>query len=178
MRQNSQLTVPEPCGPSIASSRETAQEDVCAIRNVRVLLADDSPVMLKALAKVMALEGSLTFVGLVTDGYQAVRQALNLKPDLVLMDHSMPHINGIEATRYIKQFQSPPVVVIVTSNGTPECKAQAKAAGADGFVVKGGDLPERLRMVFQELLRSAGQILQCPGEPKSRRLRGRSRRIR
>jgi len=72
-----------------------------------------------------------------------------MKPDLVLMDYSMPHINGIEATRYIKQFQNPPLVIIVTSNDTPECKAQAKAAGADGFVVKGGDLHDRLRLVGQ-----------------------------
>jgi len=88
------------------------------------------------------------------------------------MDYSMPHINGIEATRYIKQFQNPPLVIIVTSNDTPECKAQAKAAGADGFVVKGGDLHDRLRLVFQELF-------QFPGleKPQSRRSRGRGGKV-
>jgi two-component system invasion response regulator UvrY len=133
--------------------------------------------MLKILAKILALEGNFTLVGTVTDGQQAVRQALNMKPELVLMDYSMPHVNGIEATRSIKQFQNPPLVIIVTSNDTPECKAQAKAAGADGFVVKGGDLHEQLRLVFQDLFQFAGQTLPCPGKSKSCRLRGRSRRV-
>jgi len=51
------------------------------------------------------------------------------------MDFHMPHLNGIEATRYIKQFRNPPLVIIVTSDDTPE-SALAKRAGADGFVQK------------------------------------------
>jgi CheY-like chemotaxis protein len=176
MKQNSQLTDPEPSRQPVTSLGATAQEESRAIRNVRTLIADDSPVMLKILAKILALEGNFTLVGTVTDGQQAVRQTLNMKPDLVLMDYSMPHINGIEATRSIKQFQNPPLVIIVTSNDTPECKAQAKAAGADGFVVKGGHMDDQLRSVFQGLFQFAGQTLPCPGKSKSCRLRGRSRR--
>ena len=82
-------------------------------RKVRVLIADDSPVMLRILAQILEAEGYFTLVGSVTDGSQAVRQTLNLKPELVLMDYSMPRMNGINATRCIKQVQDPPFVIII-----------------------------------------------------------------
>lgn len=69
----------------------------------------------------------------------------------------MPHMD-IEATRYIKQLQNPPLVIIVTSDNAPECRALAKAVGADGFVDKGGDL-RSLRSVFQELFHCAVRTL-------------------
>ncbi|MCZ7639610.1 MAG: response regulator transcription factor [Verrucomicrobia bacterium] len=102
-----------------------------------MLIADDSPVMLRILAQILEAEGYFTLVGSVTDGSQAVRQTLNLKPELVLMDYSMPRMNGINATRCIKQVQDPPFVIIITSNDTPACKTLTEAAGADGFVLKG-----------------------------------------
>jgi len=81
-------------------------------------------------------------------------------------------MDGIEATRFIKQFKNPPLVIIVTSNNTPECKALAKAAGADGFVDKGGDLHGQLHRVFQDLLGFVSGTVPCREEPNSRRLRG------
>ncbi len=128
-------------------------------RKVRVLIADDSPVMLRILAQILEAEGYFTFVGSVTDGSQAVRQTLNLKPELVLMDYSMPRMNGINATRCIKQVQDPPFVIIITSNDTPACKTLTEAAGADGFVLKGKDLHHQLRMALRGLFQFSTKTL-------------------
>ena len=121
------------------------------IKEVRTLIAEDSPFMLKTLAQILEIEGNFMLIGTTTDGCQAIRQALTLEPELVLMDYRMPHVNGIEATRRIKRSENPPLIIIVTSEGTPSCEALAKAAGADGFVKMGGDLHHQLRLVFQEL---------------------------
>jgi CheY-like chemotaxis protein len=133
---------------------EPAQEDIRITGKVRTLIADDSPLMLRILAQVLASEGNFTLVGTVTDGRQAVRQTLNMKPDLVLMDYSMPHINGMEATRYIKQFENPPAIIIITSDDSPNSRSMAKNAGADAFVVKAGDIRVQLRARLQELFGS------------------------
>ena len=129
----------------------TSHADTHNSRAVRTLIADDSPLMLKPLAQILALEGNFTLVATATDGCQAVRQVLTMEPELVLMDYRMPHLNGLEATRHIKQSENPPVVIIVTSDDTPSSEALAKAAGADGFVKKGGNLRNQLRSLFQKL---------------------------
>jgi CheY-like chemotaxis protein len=158
MDQNASSTAPEPPGQSMNSLEETAHEAI-PVGKMRTLIADDSPFMLKTLAQILAFEGNFILVGTATDGRQAVRQALTMEPGLVLMDYRMPHLNGIEATRRIKQSENPPVIIIITSEGTPSCEAQAKAAGADGFVVKGPGLHDQLRLVFQELFRFAEETV-------------------
>lgn len=145
-----------------------AHEDIRTTRKVRTVVADDSPFGLKTLARILTLEGNFALVGTATDGCQAVRQAFTLQPELVLMDCHMPHMDGIEATQYIKQLQNPPLVIIVTSNNAPECRALAKAAGADGFVDKGGDLHGQLRSVFQELFHFAVRTLPSPEQSTTR----------
>ncbi len=129
---------------------KTAHADIHSIRTVRTLIADDSPFMLKTLAQILSIEGNFALVGTATDGCQAVRQALTMEPELVLMDYRMPHLNGLEATRRIKQSENPPLIIIVTSDDTPSGEALAKAAGADGFVKKGGNLRNQLRSLFQK----------------------------
>src|SRR5258706_3358144 len=131
---------------------KTAHADIHSSRTVRTLIADDSPFMLKSLAQILGLEGNFTLVGTATDGYQAARQALATKPELILMDLHMPHLNGIEVTRYIKQFKNPPVVIIAASDDTPDSRALAKRAGADTFVTKRGDLRAQLKVIFRQLL--------------------------
>jgi CheY-like chemotaxis protein len=175
MEQNSQPTSPPPSQQPTRALEKPAQEGIRTVRNVRTLIADDSPLMLKLLAKILAIEGHFTLVATVTDGCQVVRQTLNMKPELVLMDYSMPHLNGIEAARYIKQFKNPPLVIIVTSNDTLDCKALAEAAGADGFVVKGGNLHAQLRSIFHVLFQFAvesgpGRVRSNPRRPFRPRL--------
>ena len=119
---------------------------------IRTLVADDSPFMLKVLAETLEAVAGSDLVGTASDGRQAVRKAFELRPELVLLDHRMPGLDGIQATRCIKGFKHPPLVVLVTSGNTPDCRARAKAAGADGFVDKGGDLQGQLHGTFHELL--------------------------
>jgi len=129
---------------------KTTDTDIHNIRAVRTLIADDSPWMLKTLSQILTLEGIFTLVASATDGSQAVRYASAIEPELVLMDIDMPHLNGIEATRYIKQFKDPPVVIIVTSDDTPNSRALAKRAGADAFVTKCGDIHAQLKTILKE----------------------------
>ena len=152
---------------------KTSHADIHNQRTVRTLIADDSPLMLKTLAQILALEGNFTLVGTATDGCQAVRQALTMEPELVLMDYRMPHLNGLEAIRHIKQSENPPVIILVTADDTPSGEALAKAAGADGFVKKGGNLREQLRAVFQELFQFAVRTFAGREKPKSSRPPGR-----
>src|SRR5258705_4334941 len=115
---------------------KTSHADIHRIRAVRTLIADDSPLMLKTIAQILALDGNFILVGTATDGCQAVRQALTMEPELVLMDYRMPQVNGIEATRRVKRSQNPPRIIIVTSDDAPSCEAMAKAAGADRIYSK------------------------------------------
>ncbi len=125
-------------------------------RRVRTLLADDSQSMREFLATLLRFEGGFELVGTATNGRQALRCAAALRPDLILMDVQMPILDGLEATRMIKQFGAQvgynPVIVMVTADDTSECRFLAKAAGADGFVAKTSHLRARLRSTFDRLL--------------------------
>src|SRR5437879_13104082 len=130
---------------------KTSHADIHSIRAVRTLIADDSPLMLKTIAQFLAIEGNFMLVGTATDGCQAVRQALTMEPELVLMDYRLPHLNGLEAIRHIKQSENPPVIILVTADETPSSESLAKAAGADGSVEQQGHLHDQLRPDYQTL---------------------------
>ena len=96
------------------------------------------------LSKFLALAPEVDLVGSSKYWKTALKLAAELRPDLILMDLSMPHMNGLDATRQIKATPYPPIVVILTGHDTPEYRSEAASAGADGFVYK----PE----LFHELL--------------------------
>ncbi len=118
---------------------------------VRTLVVDDSPIMLAILTRVLEEAGNMDLVGCATDGSQAVRLASALSPELVLMDLNLPHLNGIQATRCIKGFTRPPIVIIVTTDDSAFAKSMAEKAGADGFIIKQGNLRHRLLGMLQQL---------------------------
>jgi DNA-binding NarL/FixJ family response regulator len=113
-------------------------------RHVRVLIADDQPrarKALKALLATIGLDGqgddrpAIEVVGEAGDGSEALRLVNECQPDIVLMDIRMPGMNGLEATRLIKQdFRAPRVVVLTMYSSD---KTDALAAGADVFLIKG-----------------------------------------
>lgn len=108
-------------------------------RIVQVLLADDRPQVLHDLRQLLLLTNAIEIVGEASNGEQAVRLAAELHPDAVVMDLEMPGMDGYEATRRIKA-QFPGVRVIILSvHAGPEERRRARAAGADGFVMKGED---------------------------------------
>jgi len=102
----------------------------------RVLLVDDSPGFLESAAHFLSAETWLQVVGSGLSGRDALEQADVLRPDLVLMDWAMPEMDGLEATRHLKARTDAPRVILITLHASPEYKAAAEEAGADGFLAK------------------------------------------
>jgi DNA-binding NarL/FixJ family response regulator len=112
---------------------------------IRVLLVDDDALVRSGLR--MMLSGSVEIVGEAEDG-RAVLAAIDLhRPDVVLMDIRMPHVDGIEATRLVRSQPSPPAVVVLTTFDADELVLRALRAGAAGFLLKDTPPPEIVRAI-------------------------------
>ena len=103
--------------------------------NVRLLLADDHRMLRDGLRLSME-EAGFDVVGEAGDGEEAVRLARGLRPDVVLMDVSMPLLDGVEATRLLHQIVPESHVVMLTMHGESDVMSQAIQAGAVGYLVK------------------------------------------
>lgn len=159
MKPPSQPTAPDPSPQPTPPSHPARRANTRSPRPVRTLVVDDSPFGLKTLVRILAIEGNFAVAGTATDGCQAILKALSLRPELVLLDHQMPILDGIDVARYLKQLAHPPLVIIVTSDNSLQSRALAKAAGADGFVDKGGNLHAQLHMTLQELFDFAAETM-------------------
>src|SRR3954452_14670025 len=116
----------------------------------RVLLADDHSLLLTAFMKLLSQECEV--VGEVTDGRAVVAAAETLKPDVVVLDISMPLLNGLEAGRQIKHRLPDVKLVFLTMNEEPDVAAEAFRAGASGYLLKrsaGSELATAIREVVQ-----------------------------
>ena len=102
----------------------------------RVLLVDDSPEFLDSAAHFLNTDPRIEIVGRAFSGRGALEKVPVLKPDLVLMDLSMPEMNGLDATRELKSDPQAPRVIILTLHDNPEYRAAATAVHADGFISK------------------------------------------
>lgn len=103
---------------------------------IRVLLADDQPLVRAGLRRIIDADPTVTVVGEAEDGLGAVRQAEALRPDLVLMDVRMPVFDGIEATRRLTEAENPARVIVLTTFGLDEYVLAALRSGASAFVLK------------------------------------------
>jgi DNA-binding NarL/FixJ family response regulator len=103
---------------------------------IRVLIADDHPLMRKGLADILNGIDGIEVVGSAEDGAAAVALAYAVKPDIVLMDISMPGMDGIEATQKLVEMDSEARVVMLTSYSEREKITQALAAGAVSYLTK------------------------------------------
>jgi len=104
--------------------------------SVRVVLADDQPLIRSGLRVLIAGTGDLTVVGEAGTGAEAVRLVREHRPDVVVMDVRMPVMDGIEATRHITAGPEPTRVLILTTFDDDEYVYAALRAGASGFLVK------------------------------------------
>jgi DNA-binding NarL/FixJ family response regulator len=102
---------------------------------IRILIADDEELVRTGLQMVLRAEAGLEVVGEARDGEEAVVLAKRLQPDVVLMDIRMPHLDGLEATRRIRESDGPRVVVLTTFD-LDEHVFRALRAGASGFLLK------------------------------------------
>ena len=100
----------------------------------RVLVADDQTRSLNAVRELLG--DSFDVVGLVSDGRAAVDKTMELKPDLLVLDVSMPVMNGIEVAKELKSRSSEVRIVFLTVHEEPDILASCFAAGARGYVVK------------------------------------------
>ena len=103
---------------------------------IRVLLADDEPLIRAGLATILQASGSITIVGEVSTGQQAVTEAQRLHPDVICMDIRMPDGDGLEATRLIQQLDPTPAVIVITTFDLDEYVFGALEAGACGILLK------------------------------------------
>jgi two-component system nitrate/nitrite response regulator NarL len=101
---------------------------------IRVLLADDHEAMLDRVARMLATECDV--VGTVTDGQQALDAAMELKPDVLVLDISMPVMTGIETTRRLKKAGAETHIVFLSMYDDPDIVREALEAGAVGYVTK------------------------------------------
>ena len=103
--------------------------------DIRVLLVDDHEMVRTSLSELLSDEDDVTVVGECEDGSQVVEAVSRLRPDVVLMDLSMPVMDGVAATEALRAAQSGPRVVVLTGDGAAD-KARVAAAGAHALVPK------------------------------------------
>jgi DNA-binding NarL/FixJ family response regulator len=113
------------------------------VSRLRLLIADDQPLMRAGFRAVLEATGNMEVVGEASDGEEAVRAARELKPDVVLMDVRMPNLDGIEAIRQLPNYR----VLVLTTFGLDEYIVEALRAGASGFITKDVPADELVRAV-------------------------------
>jgi DNA-binding NarL/FixJ family response regulator len=114
---------------------------------VRVLVADDHRLFLEALEAILEPDDRIEIVGRAGNGAEAVELALELEPDVVLMDISMPVLDGIEATHRLRDAMPGARVLMLSGSAARQDIAKAREAGAVGYVTKdriGGDLVDAI----------------------------------
>jgi len=115
---------------------------------------DDLPQVRQGLASVLQLaarkaQQSIEVIGEAQNGYEAVRQARALRPDVVLMDLEMPVMDGYEATRQIKAGQPATRVIILSIHADAEAVQRARAVAADDFLIKGASYQTLLNAILR-----------------------------
>ncbi len=145
---------------------------------IRVMIAEDQAMMGGALAVLLGLEPDLEVVAVVGDGAQIVPRALELRPDVALLDIELPHVSGIEAAALLSTQLPACRVVMVTTFARTGYLQRAMDAGASGFLVKDGPaegLAAAIRAVAagetvidSELARTAIRARRSPLTPRER----------
>ena len=114
---------------------------------LRILLVDDHPVVRNSLRALLASVTDMTVVGEASGGEEAIVQAAELQPDIILMDLYMPGLNGIEATRRIVQAHPHIGILVLTMLEDDASVFAAMRAGARGYLLKGADQVDVLRAI-------------------------------
>lgn len=121
------------------------------MKNIKVLIADDHPILRKGINSVFDGHASYEVVGEAEDGVKAVELTERLTPDVVIMDVTMPGMDGIAATRRIMENAPDTKVVILSMHNNKYYVKEAFSAGAVGYVIKGSESDELLLAVDKVL---------------------------
>jgi DNA-binding NarL/FixJ family response regulator len=131
--------------------------------SIRIVIADDHRAFAEALAATMGMENDLSVVAIVHDGEAAVEVTIDQEPDVVLMDLNMPGVDGIAATRRIKEQHPGTRVVILSTTEEEHSRARALDAGAEGYLSKAQSVKEVTSSIRAV---SKGESLVAPEEVK------------
>ncbi len=123
---------------------------------IRVVLADDQPLVRTGLRMILGAEPDIEVVAEAADGAEAVARCAELRPDVVLMDVRMPGTDGIEATRAVTAVDDPPRVLVLTTFDLDEVVYDALRAGASGFLLK--DAPEERLVTAIHVVAEGGSL--------------------
>lgn len=105
-------------------------------KSVRVLVVDDYEPWHRFISTTLQTQPALQFIGYVFDGLDAVQQAQQLQPDLILLDIGLPGVNGIEAARRIRRVSPRSKILFASANRSPDIVEEALSTGAGGYVIK------------------------------------------
>jgi DNA-binding NarL/FixJ family response regulator len=149
------------------------------VPEIHLLLADDHAILNAGLRALLDNHDDIEVVGEARDGTEAVQLAGELHPDVVLMDIAMPGLNGVEATRLIRQRYPQTRVLVLSQHGERQYVSAVLRAGASGYILKralGCDLVEALRAVAKgetylhpEVSAVLVEEVRSPGEPLTAR---------
>ncbi len=114
---------------------------------MKILIVDDHEVVRQGVSSLLRRNGSYEICGEAVDGSDAISQACQLRPEVIVMDISMPNLNGLEATRTIRDLLPDSEVLIMSQHDSPQVVQQAFNAGARGYVVKSSLARELLNAV-------------------------------
>jgi DNA-binding NarL/FixJ family response regulator len=126
----------------------------------RIVIAEDYTILREGLKSLLSSSANFEIIGEAEDGREAIRCVEQLKPDLILMDLSMPRMNGLEAIREIKRRFSKTAILVLTVHKTEEYILATLKAGADGYVLKDATQSE-LMMAVKNVL--SGKHYISPG---------------
>jgi DNA-binding NarL/FixJ family response regulator len=117
------------------------------MNTTRILIVDDMPQVRRELRTLLPLLDDIDIVGEAEGGQSAIELAAALQPDVILMDVEMPIVDGITATRSIKQASPATRIIMLSIYTDAAVRAQARSAGADDFVDKGAPLNTLLQAI-------------------------------
>ena len=139
-----------------ATSRLASQPGETAPQVIRVLLADDHKMLRDGLAGLLEPESDIELVAQAQDGQEAISLACDLQPDVVVMDVSMPRVNGLEATRRIRECLPKVAVIGLSMHDNTEIAEAMRNAGAVSYVTKGGAADELVSEIRAHGRRGSG----------------------
>lgn len=124
------------------------------MKNPRLLIVDDHEIFRRGLRALLEPSSEWQICGEAVDGQDAIEQCKTLKPDIVVLDVSMPRLNGLEAARLITKEKPEPQIVIITQHDSPQIRSAALDAGARAFVTKsavGSELVSAIRDLIRNM---------------------------